>query len=330
MDKISLRSAIGKAALLVGIIICMTVFQDRFGSENMLVGITLITALLMFLKTDIGVKTSQAPLLIVGLFVAIVCAALLANLNPLVLLAFNLAFVFAIMYLTTERIEDRSYLPFMLCYLFIQGIPVSENAFSARLASVVICGIIIAGVYWAVHAKKPSPDASVGSIIRAIDVHSPRFSFALRMAVGVSAAMLAGELLQTDKAMWIGLTVFSLTQPERKAVMERFGKRMLGTAIGAIIFVVVFIYLVPAEYQPIAILLFGYIYMFAKDYGMQIMFITVNALATAALLFDPKTAIVGRIALIVIGFAIAFAVNGIPWSKLTSALSQASSHQGQR
>ena len=95
MEKISFGSIISKAVLLVGIIAAITFFQNQFGAENMLVGIALITALLMFLKADLGIKPSQAPFLIVGLFVAIVLVALLSNISPFAALAFNLVFIFS-------------------------------------------------------------------------------------------------------------------------------------------------------------------------------------------------------------------------------------------
>ncbi len=324
MEKISWGSVLAKAALLVVIIAAITLFQSQFGSENLLIGIALITALLMFLKSDIGIKKNQAPLVVIGLFVAIVCASLLTSVSPFAVFAFNLVFIFAVMYLTTERIEDRAYLPFMLCYLFIQGIPVSGNVFVERLAAVIICGIIIAIVYVVVHWKKPSPQATVLSVFRNIDVHSKRFSFVLRMALGVSCAMLVGGLLQSEKAMWVGFTVFSLTQPDRLDVVHRFSKRLVGTLIGVVVFVIVFLYLIPQQYQPVAVLLFGYVYMFAKDYQVQMVFLTVNALAMAVLLFDPSTVIFGRIILIAVGFLIAFAVNWIPWGALVRKIKKRS------
>lgn len=316
MHEITFKSVLSKAILLVGIIIAITFFQNQFGSENMLVGIALITALLMFLKSDIGIKTRQAPFVIIGLFAAIVCASWLTSISPFALFAFNLVFIFAIMYLTTEDIENRAYLPFMLCYLFIQGIPVTGAVFEARLAAVFVCGLIIALVYWIIHMRKPSPGATVISVFKHIDVRSVRYSFVMRMSIGVSVAMLAGALLDAEKAMWIGLTVFSLTQPSRRDVFGRFGKRMVGTIAGTLVFVVVFLFLVPQQYQPIAILLFGFVYMFAKDYEIQITLLTVSVLATAMLLLGPGMAIIDRIILILVGAVISFVVNGIPWRKM--------------
>ena len=322
MEKISFGSIISKAVLLVGIIAAITFFQNQFGAENMLVGIALITALLMFLKADLGIKPSQAPFLIVGLFVAIVLVALLSNISPFAALAFNLVFIFFIMYFTTECFDDKAYLPFMLCYVFIQGMPVTGEIFEARLIAVVAGGIVISLVYLLTHRKKPTPQATLASMAKSIDIHSDRFSFALRVAISVSVAMLVGTLLQTEKAMWVALTAFSLTQPNRLDVVGRFNKRILGTVVGTVIFVVVFMFLVPQEYQPIAMLLFGFVYMFAQDYQFQITLLTVNVLAISILLLDPGTAIFGRFALIAVGFVVAFLVNGIPWKKMLGKLTK--------
>lgn len=316
MKKISIGEMLGKLALLVFVIILITLYNDYFGSENTLIGISLVTALLMFLKVDLGIKYRQAPFVIVGLFFLIILASAYLRLNSFVGFGLNLIFIFVIVYLTTEYPEAKSYLPFILCYLFIQGVPVSDETIVARMVSVGICGGIVAVVYWLVHRKKPSPTPTVYSILKHIDIHTERFLYAIKVSVGISVAMLLGMLLNVDKAMWIGLSVFSMIQPSQIEVIQRFKMRMVGTIIGMTIFVVLFLYIIPEAYQPIAVLLFGYIYMFVEDYATQMIFITINALATAVLVFSPGEILVERILLILLGFVIALAVNAVPWQKL--------------
>lgn len=316
MKRISKADLISKFVLLIIVVLMISLYSDKFGSENILVGITLITALLMFLKIDIGISMRQAPFVILGLFFLIVLASSILHVDTLTGFLLNCIFIFIMVYLSTERMEAKSYLPFMLCYLFIQGTSVSSEVFWARMASIAICGSLVIVVYYLSHRKKPSPKATVQSILRDIDMGSERFIFAVKLSIGVSLAMFLGSMLDVNKAMWIGLTVFSLTQPAIMDTWARFKVRMIGTIIGMVIFVVLFIYVIPPQYQPLAVLLFGYIYMFAEDYGTQMVFVTINALASAVLLFDPGTILVERIVLIVLGFAIALIVNKVPWQSM--------------
>ena len=68
--SIKVLKLIGTKTLLFAFIILFIVgFSALFGSTATYTGVCIVTGLLMFLKLDIGIKHTQAPFVIFGLFV---------------------------------------------------------------------------------------------------------------------------------------------------------------------------------------------------------------------------------------------------------------------
>lgn len=80
--------------------------------------------------------------------------------------------------------------------------------------------------------------------------------------------------------------------------------------IGAIIFIILFNFLIPKSLDSIVLLVIGYIYSFIKPYKIQMIFVTLNSLAAAMILFDTSISVSMRIFFVIIGIVIAVLVNG--------------------
>ena len=104
----------------------------------------------MFLKLDIGIKHTQAPFVIFGLFVLTGLSAFVAAINPWLGLLINFITVCAIMVLSGQRAEYRSFMPFLLCYIFTQSTPVYDIDFGMRMASLAAGGALVGIVYFIV------------------------------------------------------------------------------------------------------------------------------------------------------------------------------------
>ena len=162
----------------------------------------------------------------------------------------------------------------------------------------------------------------ISKIMKDIDITSPRFIISIRMAIGVSIAILIGTLLGLQRTMWISMSVMSLTQLEFETTKERFKHRIVYTLIGAVAFVLLFQVLIPEKYNGLASIILSYIYTFIKDYKHQIIFITVNALSASMLIFDPTEAIGTRILLIISGCMLAMVINKIDLKKPMIAIKE--------
>lgn len=321
LKDVNLKTLISKLMLLFLILIFVMSFSTLFGSVNMLIGVAIITGILMFWNMDIGIRKAQAPLLIVTVFVAIGVFSYVSGLNPVLGFIVHLVSIFLIMLLFSEKIEYKAFLPFMLCYVFAQGNPIADVELRSRLYGLLIGGTLTGIVYYYKHRKSDDPNyPTIWSIIRHLDVHSVRFDYAVKMAVGVSTGMLIGDLFHAQRGMWISLTILSILQPHLTHSKERVKHRLLGNIIGAVVFVILFVML-PSQFSVIIALLLGYIYMFVVEYRIQMIFVTVNALKASLVLFDYPVSILMRLSFIVIGACIAVAISKYDLRNLRAILS---------
>ena len=220
-------------------------------------------------------------------------------------------------YLVTNTMETKAYLPFILCYVFIEGTPITWSELPTRLIALFVGGGLIALVYYFSHRKKDDSDhMNISEMIKTMNKDTLQFNFSLRMALAVSIAMLLGSILGFQKSMWISITAMSITQPHFDDTKTRVKERFFGTLIGSAIFVLIFVYLVPQQFSSIVLLILSYIYTFIKEYKIKMIFITMSSLGAAMILFQPGVSVPMRIAFIVVGIGIALIVNKVIYGRL--------------
>ena len=122
------------------IILFIVGFSALFGSTTTYTGVCIVTGLLMFLKLDIGIKHTQAPFVIFGLFVLTGLSAFVVSINPWLGLLINFITVCAIMVLSGQRAEYRSFMPFYSVIFSRKALPVYDIDFGMRMASLAAGG----------------------------------------------------------------------------------------------------------------------------------------------------------------------------------------------
>ncbi|MGG5460554.1 FUSC family protein [Clostridium sp. B9] len=310
--KITGKLLISNLILIIAVVAFVTLYTKVFGSANNLIGVCVITAMLMFVGVHLSLKLNEAILTTIGTFVFMGISTQISSINPFLGLVVNFVSIFIISYLVTNKTETKAYLPFMLCYVFIEGTPITWSELPVRLMALLVGGILISLVYYISHRKKDDSDhMNISGMIKSIDKNSLQFNFSLRMAISVSLAMFLGSIMGVEKSMWISLTAMSITQPHYEETKTRVKERFFGTLIGSVIFIVLFGYIFPPEYSTLVLLLLSYVYTFVNEYKIKIIFITMNALGAAMILFNPSESIPMRIAFIAIGIGIALIVNKI-------------------
>lgn len=302
------KKLFSKLALFIFIMAFIAVFTSVFSAENSYIGVAIVTGLTMFNVIDLYIPYKKSPFLITGLFMLIGVSAYLSNLNPF--LGFFINFFTIIIFLTptSVKMEFKAYMPFILCYIFIQSNPVPDSHMPMRLLSLFVGGLLVSGVYVFYH-RKTTYDTSILSLYKLLNPNTLHFQFIMRMALGEAIAMFLGDFFNIPRYMWIALTIMSLTQPFYANTKERIKYRFAGTIIGALVFSVIFKQVIPDEYLAVCFLILNYIYSFITDYKVQMVFITVNSLNAAMILFDTKTSIFLRIIMICSGIVIAHFIN---------------------
>lgn len=272
-----------KTLMFAFILLTIVVFIIAFGSPGVYTGVATATGLLMFTQLDLGIKRNQAPFVIFGLFILAGVSSFVGAINPWLGLLVNFISVCAIMVLSGQRAEYRTYIPFLLCYVFTQGTPVYGIDFGMRMASLATGGALIGLVYFIVHRKKPSPSVGVLGAIKdtALSYSSVKTRFFLRIAISMTIVMFIGDMIGSIRTVWFTLPILSLSQLTPHDTAVRSAYRFFATIIGGLLYIAIFDFIIPADYLYVGLLVAGYIYTFIPKYQFQQVFTVISALGSA-------------------------------------------------
>lgn len=306
--KQTAKKVASKTLTFIGILLFINGFSWLFGSANLIIGVAVSTGIMVLKDVDLGVKPWQGIITVAVLFPMTGVMALLSQWNVWAAVGIHFLTVLALMVLTSAPLSSKAYLPFLLCYIFAQGNPVWGHDAWMRVLGLTLGGLASGVVYWAYHRKKQQK-RTVGTLVAELPRWSLRSDFIWRVTIGVTIAMTAASLMDAGKPMWVSIVVMSLTQPFMKDTLQRTLHRGVATVVGVILFVLLFQFLIPMQYSSYALLLLGYVYNFVSQYKVQQVFVTINALSAAMILFDPGVSIFMRVSLLLVGIAIVLVVS---------------------
>lgn len=279
------------------------VVQLFFGSGNILAGVAVSVAVTMFPVMDTGLKPLQMAGVIVGLFLGTGIVAELSVISPWLAVPFDFLIIVVIMALCAAPLNLKSYICFLLSFVFCQATPVPLEEFPMRLLCLFTGGVLTALctlIWW---RKKGYGKDGIG-IRQQIHLSAQHKGLILRMAAGITTAVFAGSMLGLKKPLWISIVVMSLTQLELSQTFERIKHRAFGTVVGIALFIVVFQIVVPQEYSMLFILLMSYLSFFTPEYKYKQIVNAVCALNASLVLLDSTTAIENRVLCLLGGIAI--------------------------
>lgn len=281
------KLALKNLVLIAIIIIFISSFSSIFGYINQFLGVALITAILMFLNINIGIDKKQAPFVIFGLYFLIAVAITIERYNIYLAIVTNALTIFTIMILTTVKVEFKPYIPFMLMYIFAQGNPCPMEEIWKRFFILVGCGLVLAILYYARNRKSEEEGKTVKEIFKSISLENQTTVFSIKMAIGVTLAMFIIDFWGMTRGMWISACTLAITQPHSKTTRQTMKLRVLGTIIGILGYFLIFgAYIIPQQYFVYLTFLLAYVYTFIKNYIIQVIFITINALNAAQVIFE--------------------------------------------
>lgn len=282
-----------------------------FGQENILPGVAIGVGLTMFPYSSLDIKPSAMAGIIIGLYAGGVAVGQLALASPWVAFPVNFLFVLLMMALSCEPIIQRPAISFLLCFVFSQATPVAPALFPQRLIGAFVGGAVVAAVTL---LKWRGRGISGGRGLREqVSLCLIRRGYLLRMALGISIAMLIGMLLHLKKPLWISIVVMSLTQLHVHEMIERIRHRTFGNLIGVVVFFVLFRLLIPERYAFAAVLLLGYISFFTSEYKYKQIVNAVCAINASLVLLDSSTAVQNRLFCLAGGALIVLALHGAEW-----------------
>ncbi|WP_162805675.1 FUSC family protein [Sporosarcina sp. PTS2304] len=168
--KLTKKMIVSNTILFIFIIGFILGFGALFGNENILIGVSTITAMLMLLERDLTSHPIGNTMKFIVLNVFIGVAAFLTGFNVWLAVPINFIAMFVISYSLLFNLKNPLYLPFSLQYLFILAMPVAVDQMPLRLASLVFGALAIMGVQMIANKNKvtKSGDKLVVSICLAL------------------------------------------------------------------------------------------------------------------------------------------------------------------
>lgn len=302
MKAMTKESLVKNLIQTLGIITFITIWTRVFGQQETLVAVAGITGLLMGLHLSLPTSFKEGILASsVGFFVFGSIASLNIIVATPLFFVVNLASIVALMFLFGTPFQYKHYMPYILVYIFAATTPTEGFSLQTRLLSLGVMGFCLGIVYWMKHKKTKT---TVPTLMDIAKWQPELMKVSLTMGLGISIVLLVQQQTHFPRAMWICMTIMSLTQMDRSVSKERFKKRLLGSAFGMIGYILLFEMLVPVEFQYILVIVLTYIYSFAEDYLIQVVFITLNVLYAAQVTWPLGTAFVTRMGFILVGSAL--------------------------
>lgn len=138
---------------------------------------------------------------------------------------------------------------------------------------------------------------------------SIRFKFALRMAIALTFALFAGELLGYYKVIWAIITIMSIMQPYYEDTVKKAKERVIGNVL-AIVITGIVINLIDNQIITTIILVISLYLLYGfKEYYKISLFSGMASICIASMTQDINVLIAYRIIYVVIGVATVYIVN---------------------
>lgn len=167
------------------------------------------------------------------------------------------------------------------------------------LAGWLLCGAVLLAKHRGRHA-----DTRFHHLVRRFRLSRPECLWQLRMALGVSLVLAAGQVFGVERFMWMGFACGSLLSeyPLPGSAAVRFWQRIAGAAAGCAAFALLYLAL-PAGLRPLLGPLGGFCMGFCTDYRYKTAMNCFGALMIGAGLYGLSGAVTLRLADTVLGAA---------------------------
>ncbi len=140
------KKIISQTVMFACILVFIIGFKSAFGDENILIGVTTITAMLMFLSKDLTLNPVKNTLELVIFNVSMGIITYLASTNMFLAIPLNFISMFFIAYTLCYNLKSPSYIPFTLQYVFILAFPISADQLPKRLLSLAFGALSIMAI----------------------------------------------------------------------------------------------------------------------------------------------------------------------------------------
>lgn len=285
-------------------IVFISLLSGIFGADNTAMAVALFCIMLglRFVNFEYCVGDSLFTLAI-ALAILVLAPSAAAVIPPVGLIPLHLAAFFGLLYITTQRPELGNGGLYSFAYVYLTGNPVSGEALVRRgmlaLVGYLICGAILFAKHRELHKK-----IRFHHVVRKFSLSNPVHLWQLRMALGISLVLSAGQIWGMERFMWIGFACASLLSqyPYSHDTTLRFRQRIVGAVAGSCLFFILY-QLTPEALHSLLGPLGGLCLGFCTDYRYKTAMNCFGALMLGAGIYGVQQAVLLRIVNTFLGVA---------------------------
>ena len=302
--------AVRSVLIVAFAIVFISLLSGIFGSDNMPMAVALFCMMLgiRFVNFEYCIGDSLITLA-AALMILVLATSAAAVIPAAFLIPLHFAAFFGLLYMTAQRPEMGNGGLYSFAYIYLTGNPVAGEALIRRgllaLAGYLICGAIL----FAKH-RNQHKTTRLHHVVRKSSLSQPLLLWQLRMALGVSLVLTAGQVFGVQRFMWMGFACASLLSeyPYRGNTFPRFRQRMVGAVAGSCAFWVVY-RITPEALHSLMGPLGGLCLGFCTDYRYKTAMNCFGALMLATGIYGLENAVILRIADTLLGvtFGLVFA-----------------------
>lgn len=244
-EKTFYRAAMAvRSALIVAFaILFIGLLSGLFGTDNTPMAVALFCMLLgiRFVNFEYCAGDSLAGLAAaLAILTLAPCAA--AQAGPALVAPLHFAAFFALLFLTSQRPEMGNGGIYSFAYIYLTGNPVAGEAL-ARRGLMALAGWLLYGAILLAKHRGRHADTRFHHLVRRFRLSRPECLWQLRMALGVSLVLAAGQVFGVERFMWMGFACGSLLSeyPLPGSTAVRFWQRIAGAAAGCAAFALLYL-----------------------------------------------------------------------------------------
>ena len=288
----------------------VSLYSKLTGSNNSVVGVTVLLAVLVLRQADFGIQTTHGLLCIAGIYGILMAGPRLANsVSAVPAFVVNIICIMLLMILGCHNVIMYNHSTFVLGYLLLLGYDVTGAEYIRRVEGLAV-GMVLCMIIFYKNQKNRPYRRTFLDLFREFDLNSARGRWYLKLTLIVSSAMLFMNLLGLPRAMWAGIACMSVCLPFTEDCIARSGKRWQFNIVGCVLFIILYLVL-PESMYPYIGMIGGIGVGYSAGYAWQTAFNTFGALSIAAGLFGMPAAVALRIGANIFGAAYTILCNKV-------------------
>lgn len=322
-----MRKKILSNTILFGtILLFVKVFERIFGSNNNLVAVTVIISILVLMQEDLTKDFAKnlTRLFLINIILGVF--SYLAILNIWTGFIVNFIALSAIGYFLSANMNKVIIVPFGLQYLFMLYTPVTGIDYTKRLLCLGVGSVLIMAVQFLIHRKNDRAKVEKRErnqydtfeyiqLFEKYKINKVRAAYAFRIGLLTAIAAFIVSYFELQQGRWIVYTIFSLTELYSENCKIRSKQRLQGTIIGAIIILILFMFIKDNTIRGLIVLVGGYLDSYTTNHRDKMICVTMSVVATVSLVNGTLITALERVFYVLLGIILAVIADKLIFNK---------------